>query len=202
MELFATAGDALTQTLVYFAEAGGGEGGGQEGGLVINLFWIIVAAANFLLFLAIMYLVAFKGIGKTLDERRTRIEQGLRDADAARVARESAEQERVALLTDARREANDIVSRAQRSADETREREATATREELERLRTQAVAEIDAERQRALTDVRAVVADLALQAASRVVGETMTNDRERRIVNDFLTQVGRPGATQSGAPQA
>ncbi len=39
-------------------------------------------------------------------------------------------------------------------------------------MREQAVSEIDAERQRALGEVRAQVADLALLAAGKVVGET------------------------------
>ena len=53
---------------------------------------------------------------------------------------------------------------------------------------TQAVAEIDAERQRALAEVRGQVADLALVAAGKVVGETMTGERERRLVDEFLAQ--------------
>jgi F0F1-type ATP synthase membrane subunit b/b' len=34
--------------------------------------------------------------------------------------------------------------------------------------------------------VRAEVADLALLAAGKVVGETMSGDRERRLVDEFL----------------
>ena len=53
-----------------------------------------------------------------------------------------------------------------------------------------AAADIVAEKERALNEVRAQVADLALAAAGRVVGETMTSERERRLVEEFLTQVG------------
>ena len=45
------------------------------------------------------------------------------------------------------------------------------------------------QRQRALADVRAQVADLALLAAGRVVGETMSDARQRRLVDDFLAEV-------------
>ena len=198
MDLFASLGDVARDVVVFFAETGGegaagAEGGGEEGGLQINLFWILVAALNFLLFLAIIYFAAFRNIGQRLDERRARIEQGLRDADQARRDREQAAEQRQAVLTEARREANEIVTRAQRTADELRERELADMRGELERQREQAVAEIQAERQRALTDVRAQVADLALMAASRVVGETMNEPRERRLVEEFLAQVDRDG---------
>jgi F-type H+-transporting ATPase subunit b len=165
------------------------EGGAAEPGFQINLFWIITQAVSFLLFLGILYLAAFRRIGGVLEERRRRIEQGLRDADAARVEREQAADERLAVLTQARQEANEIVNRAQKVAEEARERQMAETRAELERLRAQAAEEIEVEKQRALSEVRGVVAELALSAAGKVVGETMNEPRERRLVQEFLTQV-------------
>lgn len=179
-----------------------------EGGFQINLFWVVTQAATFLIFLAILYFVAFRRIGGVLEERRTRIEQGLRDADAARQERERAAEERLAVLAAARTEAQEVLARAQKAADESRERDLAQTRGEIERLRERATADIESERQRALTDVRAQVADLALLAAGRVVGETMSDARQRRIVDEFLSQVAaergagvgrRSGGTGSGA---
>lgn len=188
MDLLAVVGGVGKAALVFAAEAGAeGEGGGS--GLTINLFWIIVAAANFLLFFALAYLIVLKPVGAMVSARRERIEQGLKDADAARRDREAAADQRQAILAEARREANEIVVRSQRVADETREQGVAQTRADIERLRAQAVAEIDAERQKALGDVRAQVAELALQAAGKVVGETMSDQRERRLVDEFLAQV-------------
>lgn len=160
-----------------------------EPGFQLNLFWIIAQAGSFLLFLVIIYLVAFKRIGGVLEERRSKIEQGLRDADEARREREQAATERLAVLATARNEAEDILARAQRVADENRERDMAETRAQLEQMRTQAAADIAAEKDRALSDVRAQVADLALAAAGRVVGETMNQPRERRLVEEFLAQM-------------
>jgi F-type H+-transporting ATPase subunit b len=171
--------------------------GEAEPGFQINLFWIVTQAVSFLLFLTIIYLVAFRRIGGVLNERRDRIEQGLRDADAARRERERAADEKLALLTQARQEANEIVTRAQKVADETRQRELDATRQELERVRTQAAAEIEAEKERAVSEVRGQIAELALRAAGKVVGETMNEPRERRLVEEFLSDVGQRGEARS-----
>jgi F-type H+-transporting ATPase subunit b len=193
MDLFAVADGVARGVLVYAAEATH-----EETGFQINLFWIIVSALNFLVFFIAAWQLALKPVVRQLHARRERIEQGLRDADAARIEREAAQEQRQAILTEARREANDIIARAQRTADEAREQGLVETRAEIERLRAQAVSEIDAERQRALGEVRAQVADLALQAAGRVVGETMNSERERRLVNDFLVQVAGPGPEAAG----
>jgi F-type H+-transporting ATPase subunit b len=152
----------------------------------INLFQVVIAAANFVLFLVLMWQFAFKPIAGMLADRKARIEQGLRDAEQARKDRENAEQERLTAITEARREANDILARAQKVAQETRDADIAATREELERMRVRASDEIGAEKQRALAELRTEVADLALQAAGRVVGETMTDQRQRRLVEEFL----------------
>jgi F-type H+-transporting ATPase subunit b len=168
----------------------------EEGGALfqINLFWVIVSALNFILFFAIIWSFAFKPVSKMLADRKSRIEQGLQDAEQARRDRESGEAERVATLGEARREANDILSRAQKVAQETRDADIAATREELDRMRVRAAAEIEAEKVRAIADVRAEVADLALLAAGKVVGETMSDDRQRRLVEEFLRSSGVGGS--------
>ena len=172
-----------------------------EGGAVdrfqINFFWIITQALSFLIFFVILYVVAFRRIGGVLEERRGKIEQGLADAEQARKDRERAEQERAATIAEARREGNEILARSQKVADESRARDIAATKEDLERMRVRATEDIESEKQRAIADLRAEVADLALAAAGKVVGESMTDDRQRRLVQEFLaeTSVGGDGAT-------
>ncbi len=170
--------------------------GGEGGGLTINFFWIIVAATNFVVFFYIAYKLVLVPVGERLAERRERIEQGLKDADAARRDREAAADQRAAVLAEARREASDIVARTQKLTDELREKGVAETQADIERLRANALADIEAERLRALADVRGEVADLALLAAGKVVGETMSGDRERRLVDDFLAQVSVAAPTR------
>lgn len=183
MEILAVA-QGLTEALPLLAAEG--EAGG---GLTVNLFWVIVAAANFAIFFMVAWKIVIEPLGERLQERRARVEQGLKDADAARRDRESAADQRQGILNEARREGSDIVQRAQKVADETREKGLADTQAEIERMRERALADIDAERKRALVDVRSQVADLALMAAGKVVGETMSKEREKRLVNEFLTQV-------------
>lgn len=189
MDILAVAAGAADGVIALAVEEGG-----TEAGLTINLFWVLVSAINFLLLLAIVWTFAFKPLAKTLDDRREAIEQGLKDAEQARRDRESAEAERVEALAAARREANDILARAQKVSQETRDADIAATKAELERMRARAAEDIEAEKQRAVGELRAEVADLALAAAGRVVGESMTDDRQRRLVQEFLATAGTPDA--------
>lgn len=189
MRFLALARGPADQLVALAAESG------ESAGLTINLFWIVVSALNFLVFFFLVYRIALVPVRGMLDDRRARIEQGLKDADAARREREAAADQRQAVLAEARREAGEIVARAQRMADEAREQGVTDTQAEIERLRTRAAADIDAERQRAMADARGQMADLALVAAGKVVGETMSGEREHRLVNEFLTEMSTTSAS-------
>jgi F-type H+-transporting ATPase subunit b len=156
--------------------------------LGISGFALLAQIVNFVIILFLLNKLAVGPVTRILAERRARIEQGIKDAEQARTDREQAEQERLNALQEARREANEILARAQRVAQESREQDIAATRAELDRMRERATTEIDAEKQRALADLRAEVADLALAAAGKVVRETMTGERQRRLVEEFLTE--------------
>jgi F-type H+-transporting ATPase subunit b len=180
VDLFAIAGAATSGAVPLTASEP------VSGGLVINLFWIIIAALNFILFYAVFRVLFQERISAMLDARRARIEQGLADAEAARLDREKSAADAAEAMTQARREAKEIIDRAQKVAQDSRDADIAATREELERLRVRAAAEIEAEKQRALAELRSQVADLALAAAGHVVGETMGDERQRRLVEEFL----------------
>lgn len=192
MEVLALARVLQEHTTAYAAA------GGEDAALTINLFWIIVAGLNFIIFAVIAYRIVLMPVGTRLEARRERIEQGLRDADAARRDREAAADQRQVMVYEARREASEIIQRAQKVADEQRAKGAAETQAEIERMRERALAEIDAERKRALADVRTQVADLALLAAGKVVAETMSAERERRLVDDFLAQVSAEAPSGDG----
>lgn len=166
-------------------------------GLSINFFWIIVAALNFIVFLALMWRFAFDPLANILAQRKTRIEQGLADAEQAHRDLAASASERDQMLVQARRDVADLIARAQKAADDLREADIAATRAELERLRVKATADIAAEHDRVLADLRSQVADLALAAAGKVVGESMTDARQRRLVEEFIRDRSEPPAGRS-----
>jgi F-type H+-transporting ATPase subunit b len=160
----------------------------EEGGLSLDLFWIILSSGNFILLLVLLYLFAFKPLNKILDERRQRIEQGLKDAEEARQQREQAAEEHRKELNEARREAADIIARAQKVADESAAQLIATARSESDRIVERGRSEVEAEKDRAIAEIRAEVADLAIRAAGKVVGESLDGKRQRALVEQFLSE--------------
>ena len=58
-----------------------------------------------------------------------------------------------------------------------------------EDYKQQAMNEIDTEKRKAMTDLRIHVTNLSLQATEKLLTENVDNDRNRKIIDDFLATV-------------
>jgi len=155
----------------------------------VDLPKLLFQVINFLLLLYLLNRFLFKPVLKLLDEREARIKKGLEDAEAAARDRELAKAEREAALDEARKEAQAMVARANKIAEDSRAEILAEAKEQAEKVTARAREEITAEKERAMSELRATVADLALQAAGRLVRSEMDGPTQRRLVEDFLKEV-------------
>ena len=88
-----------------------------------------------------------------------------------------------------------MIARANKIADDTRNEILTKAREEAEKVSARARDEIRAEKEQAMAELRSQVADLALAAAGKLVRSEMDGQTQRRLVEEFLTEV--PSRTEA-----
>lgn len=155
----------------------------------VDLPKLLFQVFNFLLLLYLLNRFLFKPVLKLLDERESRIRKGLEDAEAAARDRELARAEREAALDEARKEAQAMVARANKIAEDSRAEILAEAKAQADKVTARAREEITAEKDKAMAELRATVADLALQAAGRLVRSEMDTPTQRRLVEDFLKEV-------------
>jgi F-type H+-transporting ATPase subunit b len=155
----------------------------------VDPFKLLFQVINFLLLLYLLNRFLFKPVLKLLDERESRIRKGLEDAEAAARDRELAKAEREAALDEARKEAQAMVARANKIAEDSRAEILADAKEQADKVAARAREEITAEKDKAMAELRATVADLALEAATRLVRKEMDAPAQRRLVEDFLKEV-------------
>lgn len=155
----------------------------------VDVWKLLFQVVNFLLLLYLLNRFLFKSVLGRLDERKARIEKGLEDAEAAARDRELARAEREAAVAEARKEAQAMVARATKMAEDTRAEIMAEARAEAEKATQRARQEINAEKERAMAELRSTVADLALDAAGRLVRSEMGGAMQRRLVEEFLAEV-------------
>jgi F-type H+-transporting ATPase subunit b len=153
---------------------------------------------NFLLLLYLLNRFLFKRVFALLDERQSRISKGLEDAESAASDRALARAEREAAVDEARKEAAAMIARATKIAEDSRAEIVAAAKAESEQATARAREEIVAEKEKAMAELRAQVADLALEAAGKVLRAEMSGATQRRLVEDFLAEVS-PSAPRGKA---
>ena len=79
-----------------------------------------------------------------------------------------------------------MVAEARTLAEKERAVAMEKTKQEQEELLARARREIDAERDRAVADLRREAVDLSLAAASKLVGERLDSEADRKLVVDYL----------------
>jgi len=154
----------------------------------VDIWKLAFQIVNFLLLLYLLNRFLFKRVLRLLDERQTRISQGLEDAETAARDRELARAEREAALAEARREAEAMVPRAAKTAEATGAEILAEAKASAEQITARAREEISAEKDRALAEIRGEVADLALEAAGKLIGSEMDGPTQRRLVKQFLSE--------------
>ena len=148
--------------------------------------WTIVV---FLLSLVILAKWVFPPIRKALDRRRTVIEESIDAAERTRGEADDLLAEYRDRLREARRQAEDIVMRARQAA-EVHARDAQAEAHvRREQMMEQTRREIEAETRRAIQEIRNEVADLTVLATEKVTRKTLSEEDQRRLVEEALSEL-------------
>ncbi len=163
---------------------------GSENPLLPTWPEFIIGTICFVVVFGVLARILLPRIQQTLAERTEKIEGGL-----ARAEEEQEEAKRI--LEQYRQQLADARHEAARLREEAREQGAQIIAEmrqqaeaEARRVTEAAQAQIESERQQALASLRAEVGTLATELASRIVGESLTDEaRQGRMVDRFLAEL-------------
>jgi len=161
---------------------------------------VIWGGIAFLIVFVALWKMLLPRITKTLQERTDAIEGGIERATRAEAEAERLAQQYRAQLAEARHD-------AARVREESREEGARIIAElreqaqaEAARITQAAQAQIAADRQQAFASLRNEVGTLAVELASKIVGESLADEaRQSRVVDRFLAELEASEGQTSGA---
>lgn len=168
--------------------------------LVPNWTEVIVGGIAFFIVFFALWKVLLPRILTTLNERTDAIEGGIERAAQAEAEANRLREHFQAQLAEARHEA----ARQREQALEEGAQIVAAKREEAQAEAARIVAaahiQIDADRQQAFSSLRGEIGTLAVQLASKIVGESLDEEaRQSRVVDRFLDDLDASRAASSGA---
>jgi F-type H+-transporting ATPase subunit b len=121
-----------------------------------------------------------------IEEREKAIRDEVQSAQAANTEAQALLLRHQDMVRDAGREREEILKRALHEADALKNDIVTRAREESERLLQRAQEQIQREKTQAILEVKGQVADLAVQAAAKIVTSSLTPEVQRKLVSDFI----------------
>jgi len=172
----------------------------QQSPLLPNVTELIVGLITFAIIFFALWKLVLPRLAAMLAARTDAIEGGLKRAgDAEAEAQELLKQYR-AKLADARHEAARLREQAKEEAAQIVAQGRADGVAERERLIASASVQIEADRQHALTSLRAEVGSLAVELASRIVGESLADEaRQSRMIDRFLGEIAGEVAGEAAA---
>ena len=151
---------------------------------------IVWSAVVFAVILVAFWKVFLPKLQAMLDARAEAIEGNIAKADEAQAKAEAALQEYTAQLAGAREEAGNIRDVARSDAAKIVAQAKEEAIAEQARITQAAQAQIEAERQSAAVSLRREVGTLAIDLASGVVGESLSDDQKASaLVDRFLADL-------------
>lgn len=172
---------------VFAAEAP--SGGGLLSDLGIDPKTILVQAVGFLVVLAVLWKFVFGKVGGLLEERRTEITTQLEQLKTDREELDRLTAETRQRLGDIETESQAKIQAAIEQGNSERQQIVDQARQEAADEVTRARAEIQREKDEAISELRGVVAELAIDAAGKIISAELTPERHQSIIDDSISRL-------------
>jgi F-type H+-transporting ATPase subunit b len=146
-------------------------------------------AITFLFLLIVLSRFAWGPIVKMLNDRERTIRDAIESAKKERAEAERMLAEQKDALARAQREAAELARRNQQEVEALRQELTTRARKEADDLIASARQQVAEEVSKARAELKAQVADLAIDAAGRLVKANLDEKAQRKLVEEYIAQL-------------
>lgn len=176
-----------TALIALLAMAGGEENKGGllnvEPGLII---WTVII---FVILLFVMKKFAWKPILTALDEREKSIKDSLEKAEIAQQEAQRLIEENKKNIAKADEEAQKVITQSREYAAKLKEQMLQESKEQAKLILDDATAEIDRKKHEAFDELKTKVAELAINAAEKIIRESLNTEQHKKIVKQYIDEL-------------
>jgi F-type H+-transporting ATPase subunit b len=182
---------------VLASEAAERSGGGASALITPEIGLIFWTLVTFLVLMFVLSKFAWGPIINAMNAREGGIKNDLNHAKNQRDEAQRLLEDHRELLVQARRERAEAVEAGRRDAERLKAEILEEARKQREQLMKQAEGQIEAGLRQARAELKGEAADLAIQAAGRLMGKNLDDQTQRRLVEDYLSELERLGPDTS-----
>jgi F-type H+-transporting ATPase subunit b len=152
-----------------------------------TLFWATLVL--FGIFAFVMAKLAWNPLLAMIEAREKGVRDSVEGAQRANSEAQTLLAQHQELLREGGRQREEIVKRAIADAEQLKADLSAQARTEADQILKKAKEQIEREKRLAIQELRGQVADLAIEAASRIVTSSLTPEAQRKLVHEFIEKL-------------
>lgn len=145
----------------------------------------IQLAATTILFLVMRHFL-FKPVKKLLEDRKNFIEQGVRQAEEAKIAIERSQEEYDNKILEAKKESSEIISQARGYGEDLKSKAVEESKTLAKAEYDKSMKALESEKEKTLKSMNDEIADMAISAAEKVLRDKVGPETDRNMVKSFI----------------
>jgi len=169
-----------------FQEAAAGQG------IPLEIGKTIATIGVFFILFPVIKMFFLNPLAEAINNRTHELERTFAEAEQLRAEMTTMRGDYERRLAETEASAREQIQRQINEAQALRQSLEADAKSRADQLIAKATADIEAEKAKVIVELRTHVVDLALAAAEKVVGENMNDDRNRKLVDDFINKVEVP----------
>jgi F-type H+-transporting ATPase subunit b len=160
------------------------------GGLTdINWTLNVATLVLFLIFALVLGKFAWKPLLQLVEEREKGVRDAVEGAEKASAEAQALLERHKELIREAGRERDELMKRAAKEAEQLKADLSARARAESEQIVQKAREQIGREKTLAVQELRAQVADIAVEAAAKIVTSSLTPEAQKKLVAEFIADL-------------
>ena len=160
--------------------------------LIPKMAEFIPALIAFLVILAVLAKLVWPPVLEMMEKRQQKIQEDLDAAERSKVKAAEEAKGYEAKILEAHHEADAIVAKAKKEAEEVRSAVLAKAQREAADIIAKAHGAVDSERHKAMIELSSSVVDLSVEIASKIIGNDLSEEEQRRLAEKYLAEVGTP----------
>ena len=156
-----------------------------------GLDWKILIAQliNFAILVFVLYKFGYKPFFKFLEDRTSKIEAGIENADKASKKLAEITEKEIEVLKTAKKEALKIIETARLESEENKKKAVEKAKEEIGQIINKEKQSMQQEKAEVLRDIKNEVSSLVISAVEKVLAEKMDSKKDKEMIEKVIADL-------------
>lgn len=150
---------------------------------------LLAQFVNFAILIFVLWRFAYKPVLKILEDRRLKIEQGIKDSETAEQKLALAVQDSKKIIAEARQEASAIIEEAQGKGEAKYQEVVLKAKEDLRLIMDKEKEKLQQEKQNLVNQVKSEASDLIVKSLEKFLGDNMNEDGDKRLIEKIIKEL-------------